>query len=666
MSFEEIEDESNDFIDYETEELEEFKERHLYNSELASSELSSYQTHKNHKHYECLTPEMIAHQQQEALERIKIYFPHLPLSAARVLLNAYQWDAVKMLDAYAESPEKVSSQLGLAPSEQGTTQKLSTHTNENPNICDICYEICEKTDLNIFPCEHRFCSECLTSYLSYEVKEKKQFITCPGYTKNKTKCNMVVDELTVLRLLGDREGEKRFIESLRNAFVENNPSIKWCPAPECPNAILLTEISTERNESVECLCGHTFCFRCSLESHQPCSCLMFEKWKKIASGQDDRLNDAFITSVSRPCPSCKVPIEKNHGCNHMTCTKCQYHFCWQCMGKFGTGSKGGSDGYKIHECNGHYQQDSQVVSKVGELQRFQFYNTRYANHERSQDLEGKQQVESVIMSLSSRYGIGLDACQFFQNAVSQLIRNRQTLKFSYVFGFYRPLDAPYVNKCIFEDLQLQLELHTEKLSFLTKQLADLLRNESYSSNSDAVFGLKSEISHQTRVANNVLQALFDSASLWSSINESHAPACTTAYTSSSLLSNPSSSTSSSQTSTELNRPSGSLTKLNLNVAADMIPCEFCSRSVTLEQYDAHVNICAADRGTFARLTAVDGNQNQAGNLNVNTHTHAGRAGHQFQPVPNPATTVNIPPGSGKLRSKVKKKGLFQRIFGKKK
>ena len=31
-----------------------------------------------------------------------------------------------------------------------------------------------------------------------------------------------------------------------------------------------------------------------------------------------------------PCPTCLTPIEKNDGCNHMTCTKCDQHFCWVC------------------------------------------------------------------------------------------------------------------------------------------------------------------------------------------------------------------------------------------------------------------------------------------------------------------------------------------------
>jgi hypothetical protein len=42
-----------------------------------------------------------------------------------------------------------------------------------------------------------------------------------------------------------------------------------------------------------------------------------------------------------PCPTCTTPIEKDSGCNHMTCPKCKKHFCWTCKKTLG-------DNYQKH------------------------------------------------------------------------------------------------------------------------------------------------------------------------------------------------------------------------------------------------------------------------------------------------------------------------------
>jgi len=44
--------------------------------------------------------------------------------------------------------------------------------------------------------------------------------------------------------------------------------------------------------------------------------------------------EKYLRENTKPCPGCKKPIEKNQGCNHMTCSLCRCEFCWTCGGPY--------------------------------------------------------------------------------------------------------------------------------------------------------------------------------------------------------------------------------------------------------------------------------------------------------------------------------------------
>mmetsp|Transcript_37190 Transcript_37190/g.76222 ORF Transcript_37190/g.76222 Transcript_37190/m.76222 type:complete len:113 (-) Transcript_37190:118-456(-) len=33
---------------------------------------------------------------------------------------------------------------------------------------------------------------------------------------------------------------------------------------------------------------------------------------------------------TRPCPICKVPVQKEDGCDNIQCSQCNHRFCWRC------------------------------------------------------------------------------------------------------------------------------------------------------------------------------------------------------------------------------------------------------------------------------------------------------------------------------------------------
>lgn len=53
---------------------------------------------------------------------------------------------------------------------------------------------------------------------------------------------------------------------------------------------------------------------------------------QITSSISDLGNFIFCFLHTFPCPECGILIQRNGGCPHMTCKKCNYQFCWTCKG----------------------------------------------------------------------------------------------------------------------------------------------------------------------------------------------------------------------------------------------------------------------------------------------------------------------------------------------
>ncbi|PPR00252.1 hypothetical protein CVT24_005020 [Panaeolus cyanescens] len=75
-------------------------------------------------------------------------------------------------------------------------------------------------------------------------------------------------------------------------------------------------------------CFATFCPKCD-DSHEDMTC---ERWKAHKNSDDE--HEGLRSHGFKKCANCKIWVDKVDGCNHITCAKCESHFCWLCLKEF--------------------------------------------------------------------------------------------------------------------------------------------------------------------------------------------------------------------------------------------------------------------------------------------------------------------------------------------
>lgn len=134
-----------------------------------------------------------------------------------------------------------------------------------------------------------------------------------------------------LEYCGADIGEEYLQQALENSIFQKmirfrniklackDPNIILCPSENCEKLV-------HRNgkKKILCECGQTICARCCRPYH--------------SSSCKEKIDSDFRKAISnlklQKCPECRAPIQKNEGCNHMTCHQCRYEFCWLCRGKY--------------------------------------------------------------------------------------------------------------------------------------------------------------------------------------------------------------------------------------------------------------------------------------------------------------------------------------------
>jgi len=197
--------------------------------------------------------------------------------------------------------------------------------------CPICYTDFPIDEMYVLDeCYHRYCSECLRNYILTNMGDGKvSVITCPH-----PECKVLL-HLTEVRHLIPADQFERFERFILQQALESMPDVSWCPKAGCTNAM----IGDPNRPMMVCSntsCNFSYCFNCKEEWHADSTCEQYQQWK-IENREADARYEEWVRANAKRCPKCKSPIEKNGGCNHMTCKKCSHEFCWLCMEDYKSG-----------------------------------------------------------------------------------------------------------------------------------------------------------------------------------------------------------------------------------------------------------------------------------------------------------------------------------------
>lgn len=387
-------------------------------------------------------------------------------AAAAVLMREYHWIKEDLLENYMNDADKILRKHGI--------YHRCGHEVPPPKdkTCNICYD--EADAMLAMPCGHAFCLDCWYDFCDNCVMEGPSCITatCPD-----AGCKERITEEEMTKALGENAPQlQKFLNFQLRSFVESNPLTRWCPGRGCErvaSALSTAAMEAEGNVAHCDKCTQSFCLVCGEPPHAPASCKDLAKWNEKCRNESETAN--WILANTKSCPKCVSRIEKNQGCNHMTCQRCRYEFCWICMGDWKDHGANTGGYYKCSRYQNSEENDNSDSAKAKrDLDRYLHYYRRYHAHHEAEKFALKSLKETeqrMVLLQESTDDAKWSDVEFLKTANEQLVECRRVLRYTYVFAYY--LDPTLtMQRERFEHHQEMLERFTENLSELSEKPLD--------------------------------------------------------------------------------------------------------------------------------------------------------------------------------------------------
>jgi predicted RNA-binding Zn-ribbon protein involved in translation (DUF1610 family) len=174
--------------------------------------------------------------------------------------------------------------------------------------CPICLTTYDS--LYSFPCGHSACLECAEKYVNTEINSRRFPLRCFD-----TGCRAETGNAIFRDFLKSMALDRAYRWELEQSIADD-AHFALCISPSCSGIAVLSS----GEWTFECpQCGKDSCARCKEHKHKG-------KCKEFFPDEISCYAEVFHP---QRCPSCRMLVEKEEGCNHITC-HCGRHFCYRC------------------------------------------------------------------------------------------------------------------------------------------------------------------------------------------------------------------------------------------------------------------------------------------------------------------------------------------------
>ena len=300
--------------------------------------------------------------------------------------------------------------------------------------CIICNELFIVNKKNkVQKCGHAFCCGCWYDALSVKINQNKlPSIKCLEYECKEK----LTDEFIINLLKSDQNLIKKYKQYKLELEIITNPNKKLCPFPNCDSYLELKQL---RNKEVKCKNNHSFCFICLKKPHGKLPC---------NNNLDKSIVEYATNNFVKKCPKCSIITEKNKGCNHITCSKCGYQWCWLCNKEYNINhfNEGKCKGFQFFQPQNDYDIKLMMEGKINKDQLSM--SQRQFEDNLEEELDVRPRMELALRRRRIEDDINIREIRVFQEENDEDNYNREdcSKKFYYVFMFLLFGNWPYILK----------------------------------------------------------------------------------------------------------------------------------------------------------------------------------------------------------------------------